>query len=72
MSKLKTSLSSGPDGLPPILFKKLAARLAEVLSIAFTQLMSVEAVPQKWKAAIITQSLKKDQQAQWLTIDQYP
>ena len=28
MSKLKTSLSSGPDGLPPILFKKLAARLA--------------------------------------------
>jgi len=59
MSKLKTSLSSGPDGLPPILFKKLAARLAEVLSTAFTQLMSVGAVPQKWKAAIITPVFKK-------------
>jgi len=59
MSKLKPSLSSGPDGLPPILFKKLAPRLAEVLSIAFTQLMSVGAVPQKWKAAIITPVFKK-------------
>ena len=40
MSKLKSIMSSGPGGLLPILFKKLAARLAEVLSIAFTQLMS--------------------------------
>ena len=59
MSKLKSSLSSGPDGLPPILFKKLAARLAEVLSIAFTQLMSVGDVPHKWKAAVITPVFKK-------------
>ena len=54
MTKLKSSTSGGPDGLPPILFKKLVARLAEVLCIAFTQLMSVGTVPQKWKAAIIT------------------
>ena len=59
MSKLKTSLSSGPDGLPPILFKKLATRLAGVLSVAFTQLMSVGAVPPKWKSAIITPVFKK-------------
>jgi len=59
LSKLKTSLSSGPDGLPPILFKKLATCLAEVLSVAFTQLMSVGAVPPKWKAATITPVFKK-------------
>jgi len=34
MLKLKTSLSSGPDGLPPILFNKLAARLAVITSLS--------------------------------------
>ena len=59
LRKLKSSYSSGPDGLPPLLFKKLFIRLAEPLSIAFTQLMSVGAVPVIWKSAVITPLFKK-------------
>jgi len=55
-SKLKTSLSSGHDGLPPILFKKLTTCLAEVLSVAFTH--------QSGNQPSLPQSLRKDQQEQ--------
>jgi hypothetical protein len=59
MSKLKSNLSSGPDGFPPILFKRLKYCLATPLSMIFTQLMSVAAVPDVWKSAIITPVFKK-------------
>ena len=42
ISKLKNNLSSGPDGLPPLLYKlkQLKYCLAEPLSLAFTQLLT--------------------------------
>jgi len=34
--KLKTNLSSGPDGLPPLFFKQLKFCLAKPLAILFS------------------------------------
>jgi len=41
MRKLKPNLCSGPDGLPPLLIKRLSNCLAEPLSLIFTSFMSV-------------------------------
>jgi len=59
INKLKPNLSSGPDGLPPVLFKHLKLYLARPLSLLFTQLLSVGAVPDEWKSAIIVPAFKK-------------
>ena len=59
INKLKSNLSSGPDGLPPLLFKQLKDSLAEPLSLVFTQLLSVSEVPGSWKSAIIVPVFKK-------------
>ena len=59
MKKLKYNLSSGPDGLPPLFFKKLQHSLAEPLALMYTQLLSVSAVPATWKQAIIVPVFKK-------------
>ena len=49
LSKLKSNLSSGPDGLPPVMFKRLKHCLAGPLALVFTQLLSVAFVPDTWK-----------------------
>ena len=59
MKKLKSSLSCGPDGLPPLLFKHLRYCLAEPLALMYTQLLSVSAVPPEWKQAVVTSVFKK-------------
>jgi len=59
MNKLKANLSSGPDGLPPLLFKRLKHCLAGLQAMIYTQLLSVAAVPDVWKQAIITPEFKK-------------
>jgi ribonuclease P/MRP protein subunit RPP40 len=51
--KLKKTNSSGPDGFPPVLFKKLAPVLAEPLSLIFTSFMSVGQRPKAWAHAIV-------------------
>ena len=56
---LKNNLSGGPDGLPPLLFKKLRDGLAHPLSIIYTQLLSVSAVPSEWKQATVVPVFKK-------------
>jgi len=57
--KLKNNLSSGPDGLPPKLYKLTCTYLATPLAMLLTQLMSVSAVPEIWKMAIVTPVFKK-------------
>ena len=54
LQKLKTNSSSGPDGLPPILFKKLAPELALPLSLLFQSSMSVGQLPCEWKTATVS------------------
>jgi len=59
INKLKPNLSSGPDNLPPFLFKQLKHCLAGPLSLLFTQLLSVGAVPEDSTKAIIIPVFKK-------------
>ena len=48
INKLKPNLSSGPDGLPPLLFKWLKFCLAKPMAMLFQQLLSVGYVPQEF------------------------
>jgi len=59
LGKLTSHLSSGLDGLPPLMFKRLKHCLAEPLALIFTQLLSVAVVPKEWKKAVITPVFKK-------------
>ena len=59
IQKLKPNLSAGPDGLPPLLFKRLQTSLAKPLALLFTQLLSVGTVPDIWKQAVIVPVFKK-------------
>ena len=70
-NRLKPNLSCGPDGLPPLLFKRLKDSLAYPLALIFTQLFSVGIIPDEWKNAIISPVFKKDLREVFLIIDQY-
>ena len=56
---LKNKSSSGPDGLPPTLFKRLKYVLCRPLTTLFNQLISVGEVPLAWKGAFIVPVYKK-------------
>ena len=59
LRKLKEKTSSGPDLLPALLLKNLAGSLAEPLSLLFSKLFSMSAIPDIWKLAIVTPVYKK-------------
>ena len=59
IGKLKSNLSAGPDGLPPLLFKRVKLSIALPLTLAFRQLLLVSYVPEDWKSAIVTPVHKK-------------
>jgi len=44
--KLEANLSAGPDGLHPLLFRRLQSSIAKPLAILFTQLFSAGVVPE--------------------------
>ena len=54
MQKLKTGGSSGPDGFPPQLFKKLSGSLAKPLSLIYSSFVSVGCMPRAWAHATVT------------------
>jgi len=53
ITKLKSNSTSGPDNIPPLLFKRLKYSLCRPLAVVFNQFISVGAVPSEWKTAII-------------------
>jgi len=55
----KDKTSSGPDGIPPMLYKILASSLASPLSMIFNLIMQFGALPVAWKSAIVTPIFKK-------------
>jgi len=52
-NKLKPNLASGPDGFPPLLFKRLRTCLAEPLSMMFNSFFSIHQVPREWSKEIV-------------------
>ena len=51
INKLRTNSSSKPDGLPPILFKRLKHCFRYPLALLYNQLISVSALPAEWLTA---------------------
>ena len=59
IKKFKNKTSSGPDGLPNMLFKQLSHQLAYPLAVIFNIIMLAGNVPEIWKQAIVTPIFKK-------------
>ena len=53
LSKLKSKSAAGPDGLPPVFLKHIAAEIASPLAFIFEQFFSGAFVPPIWKEAYI-------------------
>jgi len=58
LQQLKTKSSSGPDGLPPNMFRKLALELAFLLSLLFQSSMSTGQLPAEWKTGTVSPIFK--------------
>jgi len=54
LRQLKTNSSSGPDGLPSIMFEKLASELALPLSLLFQSSMCSGQLPAEWKTGTVS------------------
>jgi len=72
INKLKSNSSSGPDRLPPTLFKRLKYCVSHPLALMYNQLISVGAVPAEWLTAHITPVFKKGLLVIYQTIVQFP
>ena len=59
ISRLKTNSAAGPDGLAPIIFKKLKHILAVHLALLFTKIVTTGSLPDEWKKAFVTPVFKK-------------
>jgi len=59
VNKLKSNLSAGPDGFPPMLFKRTKFSICEPLVLLYRQLLSVACVPDVWENAVATPLHKK-------------
>jgi hypothetical protein len=59
INKLKNKSAPGPDGLPPILYKKLKDSLLEPLCFFFNKIMCFGTIPEVWKIANVTPIFKK-------------
>jgi len=57
--KLKPKTGGGPDGLVSVLLKNIAYSIADPLSILFNSSFEQSALPDIWKAAIVTPVFKK-------------
>ena len=54
--------SRGPDGIPPVFFKKLAERISCKFNTLFRTVKKLKAIPEDWKTGTISPIHKKRQQ----------
>ena len=54
INHLRVNSAPGPDGLPPILFLKLANVISIPLAIIFRDSLNFGRLPQEWKCAVVT------------------
>ena len=59
MSNQKSSLPAGPDGLPPLFYKKMASCLAGPCSKIYDAIFKCGNIPAIWKTAFVTPVFKK-------------
>jgi Reverse transcriptase (RNA-dependent DNA polymerase)/Endonuclease-reverse transcriptase len=59
ISHLKDKSAAGPDGLPPLLLKRLVKQLSEPLALVFRSFIALGSVPCDWKEAIVVPIFKK-------------
>lgn len=58
-NSLVISKAAGPDGIPPILFKKCAKSLSKSLFQIFTKIKQTGVYPMVWKQAVVVPTFKK-------------
>ena len=59
LSKLNPKSGGGPDGLASVLLKNVAGTLAQPLSLLYNASFELSAIPDIWKAAMVTPVFKK-------------
>ena len=59
LRKLKNSLASGPDNIPPLFYRKLASCLSGPLTILNRKIVEFGCLPMIWKSALVTPIHKK-------------
>ena len=59
IDKLKNNCSSGPDGFPPVMYRRLKQCLSVPLTLLYNQFLSVGYVPLEWRTAHIVPVHKK-------------
>jgi len=59
LSELNAKSGGGPDGLTSVLLINVASTLAQPLSLLYTASFELSAIPDIWKAAIVTPVFKK-------------
>jgi len=59
IDRLKNNCSSGPDGFPPVMYRRLKQCLSVPLTLMYNQFLSVGYVPLEWRTAHIVPVHKK-------------
>ena len=64
LSKINTSKSQGPDGIPPWFLNRYASHLTPIIHDIFQSSVDSGQVPKAWKKANITATFKKENRAE--------
>ena len=70
LKKLQPDKSPGSDGIHPHVLKECAAELTKPLSIIFRSSLCVGQLPQSWKEANVTLSIRREAAHMLVIIDQ--
>ena len=59
ITKLRAGAAPGPDGLSPLIFKKLMFQISPALAIMFNLIIQFGSIPKEWATAIVVPVFKK-------------